>query len=174
MRAAAFVSEVIGGGCSSSESASTNGKTPTTCLVVFENGAQSSCGADVKAQTQAGVAATRGCRRIESVCFPAAWRVVMPQIAAVRDCLRRDGAHVTENVVTSGLPGASPDGVQSSNARLVGELVSSSPAPAFIGLTVRAPFNGAHAPAGWRIRRQGNVAVISQRPGLVAACAFTT
>lgn len=98
----------------------------------------------------------------------------MHQIAAVRDCLRRRGAHVTENVVTAGLPGASENGVQSSNPRLVGELVSSSPAPAFIGFTVRAPFNGAHVPAGWRIRRHGNVAVISQRPGPVTACAFTT
>lgn len=174
-RVAAFGSEVIGGGCSSSESGSSNAQTvttPTTCLVVFENGAQFNC--RVKARMQARVAATRGCRRIASVRFPAAWRVVMHQIAAVRDCLRRHGAHVIENVVTSGLPGASPDGVQSSNPRLVGELVSSSPALAFIGFTVRAPFNGAHVPAGWRVRTHGNVALISQTPGLVTACAFTT
>lgn len=96
----------------------------------------------------------------------------MHQIAVVRDCLRRHGARVIENVVTAGLPGASPNGVQSSNRRLVGELLSSGPAPAFIGFTVRAPFNGAHVPAGWRLRTRANVAVISQRPGLASGCAF--
>lgn len=168
---------MIGGGCSSSESSSANGQTLTTpiiCVVVFENGAQFSCRSGVKATTQALVAARRGCRRIASVRFPVAWRVVMHQIAAVRDCLRRRGARVTENVVTAGLPGASPDGTQSSNPRLVGELVTGIPAPALIGFTVRAPFNGARVPAGWRLHTRGNVAVVSPRPGLVTACAFIT
>lgn len=97
----------------------------------------------------------------------------MSQMAAVRACLRHHGDHVRENVVTSGLPGASPNGVQSSNPRLVGELVvAGSRVAAFIGFTVRPPFNGAHTPAGWQLRRHGNVAVISPRPGLVTACAF--
>ena len=176
-RAAAFGGELVGGGCSSTASGSSTGQTRTTamtCAIVFENGAQFRCRAAVKATTEARVAATRGCRKIASVRFPAARTVVMHQIAAVRDCLRRHGAHVIENVVTAGLPGASPDAVQSSNRRLVGELVSVGPAPAFIGFTVRAPFNRARVPAGWRVRTRGNVAVISRKPGLVTACAFTT
>lgn len=166
---------VIGGGCSSSASGSSSGQTlttPMTCVVVLENGAQFSCPEAVSATTPTRAAVTRRCRRIASVRFPAAWRVVLHQIAAVRACLRHHGDHVNENVVTSGLPGASPNGVQSSNPRLVGELVTGSPVVAFIGFTVRPPFNGAHTPAGWHLRRHGNVAVISPRPGLVSACAF--
>jgi hypothetical protein len=170
-------SELIGGGCSSSESGSSTGQTrttPTTCVVVFEDGEQFSCPEGVKARTPASVAATSGCRQIAPVRFPAAWRVVLHQIAAVRDCLRHRGARVTENVVTSGLPGGSPSGTQSSNPRLVGELVVDDPAPAFIGFTLHPPFSGAHTPAGWQLRRHGNVAVISQNPGAVSACAFAS
>jgi hypothetical protein len=176
-RAGAAGNELIGGGCSSSESSSSNGQTrttPTTCVVVFEDGEQFSCLGDVKARTPAGVAATGGCRQIAPVRFPAAWRVVLHQIANVRDCLRRRGDRVHENVVTSRLPGGSPRGTQSSNARLVGELVAGGQAPAFIGFALHPPFSGAHAPAGWQVRRHGNVAVISQNPGSVSACAFTS
>jgi hypothetical protein len=174
-RAAAGANEMIGGGCSSSESASSNGQThttPTTCVVVFENGERFSCPVGVKARTPAGVAATRGCRQIAPVRFPAAWKVVLRQIAAVRDCLRQRGDRVIENVVTSGLPGGSANGTQSGNPRLVGELVARSPALAFIGFTLQPPFTGAHTPPGWQVRRHGNVAVISQNPGAVSGCAF--
>ena len=146
-------SEMIGGGCSSSESGSSNGPTrttPTTCAVVFENGEQFSCPKGVRARTPAGVAATSGCRQIAPVRFPAAWKVVMHQIAAVRDCLRHRGDRVIENVVTSGLPGGSPTGTQSGNPRLVGELVVGVPAPAFIGFTLHPPFSGAHKPLAGR------------------------
>ena len=176
LRAAAGANEIIGGGCSSSVSGSSNGQThttPTTCVVVFENGGQFSCPEGVKARTPAGLAATSGCRRIAPVRFPAAWKVVLRQIAAVRDCLRHRGDRVIENVVTSGLPGGSPSGTQSGNPRLVGELVVSGAAPAFIGFTLDPPFSGAHTPPGWRVRRHGNVAVISQNPGAVSGCAFT-
>jgi hypothetical protein len=169
--------EVIGGGCASSDASSSNGQTlttPMTCVVVVENGAQFSCPSGLNARTQAGVAATKGCRRIGTVRFPSAWRVVMRQIATVRDCLRRRGDHVIENVVTAGLPGASANGVQSSNRRLVGELVTiGSASPSFVGFTVRPPFNGGHAPRGWQLRTRRNVAVISQTPGSISACAFT-
>jgi hypothetical protein len=96
---------MIGGGCSSSASGSSNGQThttPTTCVVIFETGEQFSCREGVKARTPAGVAATSGCRRIALARFPAAWKVVLRQIAAVRDCLRHRGDRVIENVVTSG------------------------------------------------------------------------
>jgi hypothetical protein len=119
------------------------------------------------------VAATSGCRQIAPVRFPAAWKVVLHQIASVRDCLRRQGDHVSENVVTFGLPGGSPNGTQSSNPRLVGELVASSPAPAFIGFTLHPPFSGATKPPGWQVRQHANVAVISQNPGAVSGCALT-
>src|SRR4051794_28090323 len=145
---------MIGGGCSSSASASSNGQThttPTICAVVFESGAQFSCTEGVKARTPAGVAATRGCRHIASVRFPAAWKVGLRQIAAVRDCLRHRGDHVIENVVTSGLPGGSPSGTQSGNPRLVGELVVGGRAPAFIGFTPPPPFSGADTPSGWQV-----------------------
>lgn len=177
-RALAPGHQVIGGGCSSSASGSSSGQaltTPMTCVVVFENGAQFSCPEQVSARTPTRAAVTRACRQMAPVRFPAAWRVVLRQMAAVRDCLRQRGDHVDENVVTAGLPGASPDGVQSSNPRLVGELVvGGSAVPAFIGFTLRPPFNGAHTPARWQLRRQRNVAVISPRPGLVTACAFTS
>ena len=174
-RAAAFGSERIGGGCSSSEEGSPGTPavtTPMTCAVVFENGAQFSCPSGVTATTQARVAATKGCRRIAPIRFPASWRRVLRQIANVRDCLRRHGARVIENVVTAGLPGASLNGVQSSNRRLVGELVSGGTTLSFIGFTVTAPFNGGQAPAGWHMRKHANVAVISQRPQLSIGCAF--
>ncbi|MDE3133024.1 MAG: hypothetical protein KGL15_03050 [Acidobacteriota bacterium] len=167
--------QVIGGGCSSSASSSSSGQvttTPMTCVVVFETGAQFNCPENVSAKTPTRATATRRCRQIASVRFPAAWRVVLHQMAGVRACLQRHGDHVTENVVTSGLPGASPNGVQSSNPRLVGELITGSPAPTFIGFTLRPPFNGAHTPKRWHLRRHGNVAVISPRPRLVSACAF--
>jgi hypothetical protein len=167
--------EMIGGGCSSSVSGLSNGQThttPTTCVVVFESGEQFRCPEGVKARTPTGVAATSGCRQIATVRFPAAWKVVLRQIAAVRDCLRHRGDRVTENVVTSRLPGGSSNGTQSSNPRLVGELVAASPAPAFIGFTLHPPFSGAKMPAGWQVRRRGNVAVISQNPGAVSGCAF--
>jgi hypothetical protein len=176
LRAATRANEMIGGGCSSSASGSSNGQThttPTTCVIVFETGEQFSCPAGVEARTPGGVAATSGCRQIAPVRFPAAWKVVLRQIAAVRDCLRHRGDHVIENVVTSGLPGGSAGGTQSGNRRLVGELVVGGPAPAFIGFTLHPPFNGGHTPAGWQVRRHANVAVISQRPGLVSSCAFT-
>jgi hypothetical protein len=172
---AVAASEMIGGGCSSSASGSSNGQahtTPTTCVIAFENGEQFRCPAGVKAKTPTGVAATSGCRQIAPVRFPAAWKVVLHQIAAVRDCLDRRGDRVTENVVTSHLPGGSANGTQSGNPRLVGELVVGGPEPAFIGFTLRPPFTGAHAPHGWRIRRHGNVAVISQNPSEVSGCAF--
>lgn len=175
-RARAGVIEMIGGGCSSSASGSSNGQThttPTTCVVVFESGEQFSCPEGVRARTPAGVAATSGCRQIAPVRFPAAWKVVLHQIAAVRDCLRHRGDRVTENVVTSGLPGGSPSGTQSGNPRLVGELVVGGPAPAFIGFTLHPPFSGAHTPPGWQVRRRANVAVISQNPRAVSGCAFT-
>jgi hypothetical protein len=175
-RAQAAASEMIGGGCSSSESGSSNGQThtmPTTCAVVFENGEQFSCPEGVKARTPAGVAATSGCRQIAPVRFPAAWKVVLHEIASVRDCLRRRGDHVSENVVTSGLPGGSPNGIQSGNPRLVGELVVGGRAPAFIGFTLHPPFSGATKPPGWHVRYHANVAVISQNPGAVSGCAFT-
>ena len=174
-RAPAGASEMIGGGCSSSESGSSNGPTrttPTTCAVVFENGQQFSCPEGVRARTPAGVAATSGCRQIAPIRFPAAWKVVLHQIATVRDCLRHRGDRVTENVVTSALPGGSPNGTQSGNPRLVGELVAVSSAPAFIGFTLHPPFSGAQKPPGWQIRRHGNVAVISRKPGSVSGCAF--
>jgi hypothetical protein len=176
VRAAAGANEMIGGGCSSSASGSSNGQThttPTTCVIVFETGKQFSCPEGVKARTPAGVAATSGCRQIAPVRFPAAWKVVLRQIAAVRDCLRHRGDRVIENVVTSGLPGGSPGGIQSGNPRLVGELVVGGPAPGFIGFTVHPPFDGARTPPGWQVRRHGNVAVISQNPGAVSSCAFT-
>ena len=167
---------MIGGGCSSSAFGSSQGHThttPTTCVIVFETGEQFSCPRGVKASTPAGVAATSGCRQIAPVRFPAAWKVVLRQIAAVRDCLRHRGDRVSENVVTSGLPGGSPSGTQSGNPRLVGELVVSGPSPAFIGFTLHPPFTGAHTPPGWQVRRHGNVAVISQNPGVASGCAFT-
>jgi hypothetical protein len=176
LRAAAGANEMIGGGCSSSASGSSNGQThttPTTCVIVFETGEQFSCPQGVKARTPAGVAATNGCRQIAPVRFPAAWKVVLRQIASVRDCLRHRGDRVTENVVTSGLPGGSPSGTQSDNPRLVGELVVGAPAPAFIGFALHPPFTGAHTPPGWQVRRHGNVAVISQKPGEVGGCALT-
>lgn len=166
---------MVGGGCSSSESGSSNGQThttPTTCVVVFENGEQFRCPAGVKAKTPAGVAATSGCRQIAPVRFPAAWKIVLHQIAAVRDCLRHHGDRVTENVVTSDLAGGSPIGPQSGNPRLVGDLVVAGRAPAFIGFTLHPPFTGAHTPPGWQVRRHGNVAVISTNPGAVSGCAF--
>lgn len=174
-RGAAAASERIGGGCSSSASGSSNGQshtTPTTCVVVFENGEQFSCPWGVQARTPAGVAATKGCRRIAPVRFPPAWKVVLHQIAAVRDCLRRHGDHVAENVVTSNLPGGSPNGAQSDNPRLAGELVVGGPVPGFIGFTLHPPFTGAQAPSGWQVRHHGNVAVISQNPGEVNGCTF--
>lgn len=174
-RPAAGASEVIGGGCSSSASGSSNGQThttPTTCVIVFETGEQFSCPDGVKARTPAGVAATSGCRQIARVRFSAAWKVVLHQIASVRVCLRRRGVHVYENVVTSGLPGGSPNGTQSSNPRLVGELVASSPASALIGFTLHPPFSGADKAPGWQVRYHANVAVISQNPGAVSGCAF--
>ena len=174
-RAAVGASEIIGGGCSSSASGSSNGQTQTTsttCRVVFDSGEQFSCPEGVTARTPAGVASASGCRRIAPVRFPAAWKVVLHQIAAVRDCLRHRGDRVIENVVTSGLPGGSPSGTDSGNPRLVGELVVSGAAPAFIGFTLQPPFSGARTPPGWRVRRHGNVAVISQNPGAVSGCAF--
>jgi hypothetical protein len=97
---------------------------------------------------------------------------VLHQIAAVRDCLRHHGDRVSENVVTSGLPGGSPNGTQSSNPRLVGELVAGAQALAFIGFTLHPPFSGADTPRGWQLRRHWNVAVISQNPAAVSGCAF--
>ena len=143
------------------------------CVVVFESGKQFSCSKAVQAGTLAGVVATRGCREIAPVRFPAAWNVVLHQIAAVRDCLRHRGDRVTENVVTFGLPGANSNGTQSSNPRLVGELVVVSPMAALIGFTLNPPFTGANTPPRWQLRRRGNVAVISQNPGAVSGCAFT-
>lgn len=77
-----------------------------------------------------------------------------------------------ENIVTSGVPGGSPNGIQSDNPRLVGELVVAGPARAFIGFTLHPPFTGAHAPPAWQVRRHRNVAVISQNPGELNGCAF--
>jgi hypothetical protein len=166
---------MVGGGCSSSASGSSNGQTrttPVTCVIVFDSGQQFTCPEGVRARTPAGVAATRGCRQIAPVRFPAAWMVVLHQIAAVRDCLRHRGDRVTENVVTSGLPGGNPSGGQSDNPRLVGELVVGSRAPAFIGFTLHPPFSGGRTPTGWKLQRHGNVAVISPDPGAVSGCAF--
>jgi hypothetical protein len=168
---------MIGGGCSSSASGSSSGPTdttPTTCAVVFESGEQFSCPEGVKARTPAGVAATRGCRKIAPIRFPPAWTVVLHQIAAVRDCLRHRGDRVIENVVTAGLPGGSPNGGRSANPRLVGELVAGGPALAFIGFDLHPPFTGAYPPSGWHVRRHGNVAVISLKPQPFGSCAFTS
>ena len=97
---------------------------------------------------------------------------MLHQIAKVRDCLRHRGDRVTENVVTSGLPGANPNGTQSDNPRLVGELVVGGP-PAFIGFMVHPPVSGGHPPPGWQVGHHGNVEVISQNPAPLGGCAFT-
>jgi hypothetical protein len=168
----------VGGGCSSSGVALSNGQTgttPTTCAVVFEDGEQFSCPESVTATTPAGVAATHGCRQIAWIRFPPAWKVVLHQITDVRACLLRHGDRVRETLATAGLPGASPNGAQSVNPKLVGELVAGgSSAPAFIGFALHAPFTGGYPPAGWKILRRGNVGVISLSPATVSACAFTS